>query len=96
MKVIKSYRPRTTGYRSQNNHINGHIQELCRQTGRDFDDMKKKMKLFAVKRGYPFDITSDGRIEPWSESEINTVQAKCLIDTIHVWAMKNGYALTED
>ena len=95
MKVIKSYMPRTTGYRSQNNHINGHIRELCRQTGKDFDDMKLMMKILATKKGYPYEITTDGKIEPWSEKRINTVQAKCLIDTIHLWAMKSGYCLTE-
>jgi len=73
---------RTTGPESQNAHINGHIQQLCVETGNQFDTMKYYCKCVAIDKGYPFD-TLKGIIVPWSETRISIEQASILIDVIH-------------
>ena len=96
LRISKPFKQRTTGIHSQNHHINGHIQQICVQTGMDFDTLKSYFKRLAVDRGYPFDTAPDGNIEPWSESRIDTTQAGYLIDTIHQWAAENNKWLKEE
>ena len=47
------FRPRTTGYKSQNHALNGYIQQICRETGQDFASTKKYIKQMAISMGYP-------------------------------------------
>ena len=47
------FRPRTTGYKSQNHALNGYIQTLCMETGQDFASTKNYIKQMAIERGYP-------------------------------------------
>ncbi len=89
-------KPRTTGKFSQNHHINGHCQQIAHSTGNDFDTIKMMMKYGAISENYPMDTAPDERAIPWSETRINTVQAKILIDYIHRWAVENGIILIED
>ena len=96
LKISKPMKPRTTGEKSQNHHINGHIQQLCVETGMDFDVLKYYFKKKAISRGYPFDTDPDGEAVPWSESRISTEQAGYLIDTIHQFADENDIYLKED
>ena len=44
LRISQPFKPRTTGDKSQNHHINGHIQQLCVQTGMDFDILKYYLK----------------------------------------------------
>ena len=94
--IRKPFKARTTGDKSQNHHINGHIQDICIQTGNDFETMKQYLKKKAIRRGYPFDTDPDGDPIPWSESRIDTTQAGYLIDEIHQFADENGYWLKEE
>jgi len=101
--IRKPYKPRTTGDKSQNHHINGHIQQLCIYTGYDFDTLKYYFKKKAIRRGYPFDslpITGDRLVDgdpiPWSETRIDIDQAKFLIDEIHQFADENSFVLEEE
>lgn len=96
LKISKPFKARTTGEKSQNHHINGHIQQLSVQTGMDFDILKYYFKRKAIGRGYPFDTDPDGEPIPWSETRIDITQAGYLIDTIHQFADENGYWLKED
>jgi len=84
-------RPRTTGEKSQGNCINGYIQQICKETGNDFDDVKMYCKTQAISRGYPFKANDHGDIVysvqtgnplPESESKITVEQASILIDAI--------------
>lgn len=88
IKVILSppHKPRTTGERSQNNHINGHCQQICNETGEDFDVIKMYAKKKAVKYGYPIKTDIFGAAMPVSETEINTTEAGYLIDALHEMA----------
>ncbi len=88
-------RPRTTGDKSQNRHLNSHIQDITRHTGNDFDSVKMAMKTMAISEGFPFD-TVNKVVVPWSETRINTKQCAILIDFIHRWAAEEGIVLRED
>jgi hypothetical protein len=93
--VERKKKPRTTGERSQNHRINGHIQVICMENGEDFYFMKEWLKYKAIRRGYPFDTAPDGTVIPWSESRIDTVQAGYLCDEINQFAAERGIILPE-
>ena len=94
-RVSKARKPRTTGVKSQNHHINGHIQQICVETGNDFETVKMYTKKQAINRGYPFD-TFRSDVIPWSESRADTIQAGYLIDEIHQLAAEIGITLKEN
>jgi hypothetical protein len=88
-------RKRSTGYKSQSHHANGHIQQIAAYTGDDFDSVKIALKHEAIAAGYPFD-TIMGRVIPWSETRIDTAQCAILIETCHRIAAELGISLKED
>lgn len=97
-------RPRTTGERSQNRAINGYIQQICEYTGNEFNDVKMYCKNRAMKRGYPWMMTSEGEViyslqtgEPMPESEtkISVEQASMLIEEIVQLASELNFRLKE-
>lgn len=51
--IEKPFRPRTTGYKSQNHCLNGYIQQICMETGQDFASTKTYIKQKAIEMGYP-------------------------------------------
>jgi hypothetical protein len=83
LKVDKPKRPRTTGYRSQSHHFNGHVQQLANETGDYFDDMKMNIKRKAISKGYPSRTNAFGDAVPISEADASTVECAMLIDTAH-------------
>ena len=100
VKLDKPRRPRTTGERSQNHHLNGHIQQIAEHTGDSFDDVKRHIKREAIADGYPYRTTSFGDVEPQSEADASTVECALLIETAHRIAsdmevMLNEYEETE-
>ena len=96
VKISRPKCPRTVGYKSQNHHINGHVQQICIETGNTFSAVKERMKELAIGMGYPVETLPDGSVEPISESEIDTVQAGYLIDTIHIFCAEYGIRLIEE
>lgn len=86
---------RSTGERSQNRHLNGHVQQLAQETGDEFQSVKWDIKMRAIKRGYPTRTTKDGHVIPWSESESDTKECAMLIDTAHEVAAFLGITLQE-
>ena len=85
---------RTTGERSQNHHINGHVMQICKETGNDFDTVKLWCKRESMQEGYPFDSFKSVAV-PWSETRIDRVQAGILIETIHRLAAELNIRLVE-
>ena len=85
VKVMISapFKARSTGEHSQNHHINGHVSQIAAYTGEDFDVVKDYAKRVAIKRGYPTRETVFGDVIPKSETEIDTVEAGYLIDSLH-------------
>ena len=88
-------RPRTTGEGSQNHHLNGHILQICNETGNDYDTVKDAVKQLAVEQmGYPYK-TIGGRIVPQRERECSTDECAKLIEAAHVLAADLGIILQE-
>lgn len=96
---------RSTGYRSQNAHLNGHVGQISHETGQDFEAVKLYAKRAAIPQGLPLktkpngDILLsivDGQPVPISETEMDTVQCGWVIDACHVLASELGIALVEN
>ena len=79
-------KPRTTGAHSQNHHLNGHIMQICNETGNSYDAVKNEIKRIAVENmGYPYEEIN-GHIHPQGESECSTDECAKLIEAAHVLA----------
>jgi len=88
-------RPRTTGADSQNHHLNGHIMQICAETGNDYDAVKSAVKLLAVEAmGYPYK-TIGGQIVPQRERDASVDECAKLIEAAHVLAADLGIILQE-
>ncbi len=96
VKISRPKRPRTTGDKSQNHHINGHCQQIANETGNSFAVVKERMKVLAIDRNYPIETLLDGSVMPRSEADIDTVEAGYLIDTIHQFADEWQIRLIEE
>ena len=88
-------RPRTTGKESQNHHLNGHIMQICAETGNDYDAVKDAVKMLAVSTmGYPYK-TIGGQIVPQRERDASVDECALLIEAAHVLAADLGIILQE-
>ncbi len=88
-------RPRTTGKESQNAHLNGHVMQICNETGNDYDSVKNAVKLLAVESmGYPYK-TIGGQIVPQRERDCSTDECALLIEAAHILAADLGIILQE-
>lgn len=88
-------RPRTTGKESQNAHLNGHVMQICNETGNDYDSVKNAVKMLAVESmGYPYK-TIGGQIVPQRERDCSTDECALLIEAAHVLAADLGIILQE-
>lgn len=88
-------RPRTTGADSQNHHLNGHIMQICAETGNDYDTVKTAVKMLAVANlGYPYK-TIGGQIVPQRERDASVDECAKLIEAAHVLAADLGIILQE-
>ncbi len=88
-------RPRTTGKDSQNHHLNGHIMQICNETGQDYETVKYCIKMIAVEQmGYPHK-TIAGHILPQRECECSTDECSLLIEAAHILAAQLSIILQE-
>ena len=94
VKIAPPRKLRTTGERSQNHHLNGHIQQICIETGNDFAAVKAVIKQMAVSMGYPF-RTFRGMVIPYSEAESSVQECAMLIEAVHRLAAEEGILLKE-
>ena len=95
VKLALPRKPRTTGWRSQNHHLNGHCQQIAEYTGDSFDDVKIHVKREAIADGYPVRTNSWGEVVPQSESDASTVECAMLIEAAHRVASFLGVVLKE-
>ena len=95
---------RSTGEKSQNHHLNGHIQQIAAETGNDLADVKLFVKRAAMKEGLPAKTRPDGSIVysltdgepmPISESDMDTKQCYWCIEVCHLVAAEFGITLRE-
>lgn len=98
-------RKHTTGWKSQNHHLNGHVMQIANETGNPFDDVKMFVKRKAIARGLPLmtkpngDLVYslvDGEPLPKSEADMDTVECGYCIDESHVLASELGIVLIEE
>ena len=88
-------RPRTTGEDSQNHHLNGHIMQICNETGNDYESVKNAVKMIAVENmGYPYN-TIGGHVIPQRERDCSTDECAKLIEAAHLLAADLGIILQE-
>jgi len=88
-------RPRTTGEDSQNHHLNGHIMQICNETGNDYESVKNAVKMIAVENmGYPYN-TIGVHIIPQRERDCSTDECAKLIEAAHLLAADLGITLQE-
>lgn len=88
-------RPRTTGKDSQNHHLNGHILQICGETGNDYDTVKYCVKMIAVEQmGYPYKTVA-GHIVPQRERDCSTEECAKLIEAAHILAAELSIILQE-
>lgn len=89
-------RKRTTGPKSQNHHLNGHIVQICNVTGNSYSVIKDYIKLIAVEQfNYPYTIFG-GKLIPKPESECDTTECGYLIEAAHWVAADNEIVLREE
>ena len=96
-------RLRSTGERSQNRHLNGHIQQICEDTGNEFDLVKLAVKERAIDMGYPMIYDKNGEPKKGlfgirlakSESEATIEECTLLINAVHLFAAEAGIYLRE-
>lgn len=88
-------RPRSTGLGSQNHHLNGHIMQICSETGNSYDAVKYCIKMHAVEElGYPYEELA-GHIIPQGESSASVEECALLIEAAHELAAELGIILNE-
>lgn len=93
--LARPFVPRSTGPKSQNHHLNGHIMQICEYTGNDYDTIKYCIKMIAVEQmGYPFVIFA-GHIVPKKERKSSTEECAMLIEASHILAAQLGMTLRE-
>lgn len=93
--LARPYSPRTTGPKSQNHHLNGHIMQICQETGNDYETVKYCIKMIAVEQfGYPFQTVA-GHVVPKRERDCNTEECGMLIEAAHYLAAQMGIVLRE-
>lgn len=90
------YKPRTTGENSQNHHLNGHILQVCNETGNDYETIKYCVKMTAVEKfDYPYTEIA-GHIVPKRERDCNTEECAKLIEAVHLLAAELSIVLREE
>lgn len=88
-------RTRTTGAFSQNHHLNGHIMQICNETGNSYEAVKNAVKMIAVEQmEYPY-TDFHGVITPKPESECSSEECAKLIEASHILAADLGLILQE-
>ena len=88
-------KPRTTGKESQNHHLNGHIMQICAETGNDYDAVKDAVKMLAASTmGYPYK-TIGGQIVPQRERDASVDECALLIEAAHILAAQLSIILQE-
>lgn len=89
---------RSTGYKSQNHHLNGHIMQIMRELGmtgkHEYDQVKTEIKRIAhVAFGYPA-VDKKGHFFK-SEADCNSEECAWLIEASHLLAADLGIVLVE-
>jgi hypothetical protein len=99
LKISRPYSPRSTGPRSQEAHIRGHVKSIADQSAHRWteDQVHAVMKGLTSLSGRPYPKPKRYRDIPIyaSDADLNSVEANSLIETMHEFADKNNFWLIE-
>jgi hypothetical protein len=88
-------RPRSTGVKSQNHHLGGHVEQLAMAARVSISTMKTYIKTrAALEFGYRTE-TIDGQVYPISEADASVEECSSLIEICHIVASEKGFSLYE-
>jgi hypothetical protein len=90
------HRPRSTGWKSQNHHLRGHVRQLCDYTGYSMSEMMQFVKEDTPS--WPAELKEfrgKRRIIHVSEADISVEVASEAIEICHRIAVDNEWILKE-
>lgn len=94
--MARPFVPRTTGPKSQNHHLNGHIMQICEFTGHTYDEIKYCIKMIAAEQ-FGYSTVTVGQYEmPKPEHLCSTEECAMLIEAAHYLAASIGCPLREE
>jgi len=96
LKISKPFKPRSTGWKSQNHHFNGHLQQLAACTGHSFGVMKIYIENESISAGWPIETGLDGVAYPKSEADVSSTEINAGIETCHRIAAELNCYLVEE
>lgn len=90
------HRPRTTGWKSQNHHLRGHVRQLCDYTGYSMSEMMQFVKEDTPSWPAEFkQFLGKRRMIYASEADISVEVASEAIEICHRIAADNEWILKE-
>jgi len=90
------HRPRTTGWKSQNHHLRGHVRQLCGYTGFTMSEMMQIVKEDTPSWPVEFkEFRGKRRMIHASEADISIETASEAIEICHRIAFDNELILRE-
>ena len=90
------HRPRTTGWKSQNHHLRGHVRQLCDYTGYSMNEMMQFVKEDTPSWQVEFkEFRGKRRMIHASEADISIETASEAIERGHRIAFDNEWILRE-
>ena len=96
VKIDTPHRPRTTGWKSQNHHLRGHVRQLCDYTGYTMSEMMQLIKEDTPSWPVTYkDFRGEKRMVHVSEADISVEVASEAIEICHLYAAENGCKLRE-
>lgn len=96
LRLDMPHRPRTTGWKSQNAHLHGHIRQLCEPTGYTMSEMKQIIKEDTPSWPVEYrEFRGKRRAVYASEADISVEVASEAIEICHRIATDNEWTLKE-
>lgn len=96
VKLDTPHRPRSTGWKSQNHHLRGHVRQLCDYTGYTMSEMMQVVKEDTPTWPVEYKvIRGKRRMLHVSEADISVEVASEAIEICHRFAGENGWTLYE-
>ena len=93
VKITKPFKPRSTGAKSQSNHLHGHIQQIAAETYHTMSEIKDYIKTECPN--WPSEEVL-GKLKPKSESKLSMEQEALVIEWVHALAYEQNIRLVEE
>ena len=93
IKIDKPFKLRSTGYKSQNHHLHGHIRQIAGELGYNNSEIKNYIKSECSE--WPLENVL-GKAVPKSEAKLSSAEEAAAIEFCHRLAAENNIILIED